>query len=332
LLFRRFSMDNVDVDFLVDLATRFYLQGQTQARIARDLGVDPATVSRHLKKARDEGIVRIEIRRPRRLHMDLGRELADRFGLKRAVVVANDEGGSSAVAYAAADYFSSLLTNGVRLGLSFGRMLSAMMPLLPTNTVSDLDVSMLLGGFGRAMPGIQGHELARHIASLYPRSRTHYLQAPLLVDSPDIRRAMLRDGSIRAALQAAAHSELALVGIGNLDDNAPLIRYGHLSAADRKSLLQSGAVGDVSSRFFDINGKPVADLDDRLIAIEREELARIPTVVAVAVGPEKYAAIQGALRTGYVDVLVTDETTAQELVREERETVLWTEVKGGKVG
>ena len=75
----------------VDLATRFYLQGQTQARIARDLGVDPATVSRHLKKARDEGIVRIEIRRPRRLHMDLGREIADRFGLKRAVVVANDD-------------------------------------------------------------------------------------------------------------------------------------------------------------------------------------------------------------------------------------------------
>jgi deoxyribonucleoside regulator len=325
-------MDNADVDFLVDLATRFYLHGQTQAGIARDLGVDPATVSRHLKKARDEGIVHVEIRRPRRLHMDLGRELADRFGLKRAVVVANDDGGSSAVASAAADYFGSLLTNGARLGLSFGRMLSAMMPLLPPGTVSDLDISMLLGGFGRAMPGIQGHELARHIASLYPRSRTHYLQAPLLVDSPDIRLAMLQDGSIKAALQAAANSELALVGIGNLDDSAPLIRYGHLSAEDRKRLLQSGAVGDVSARFFDIKGKPAADLDDRLIAIEREDLARIPTVVAVAAGPEKYAAIRGALRTGYVDVLVTDEMTAKELVRSGLETSRWTGVKGGKAG
>jgi deoxyribonucleoside regulator len=325
-------MDKADVDFLVDLATRFYVLGQTQARIARDLDVDPATVSRHLKKARDEGIVRIEIRRPRNLQVDLGREIAELYGIKRAVVVSNDDGGSSAVAYAAADYFSSLLTNGIRLGLSFGRMLSAMMPLLATNTVSDLDVSMLLGGFGRAMPGIQGHELARHIASLYPRSRTHYLQAPLLVDSPDIKRAMLRDGSIRAALQAAVNSELALVGIGNLDDSAPLIRYGHLNAADRNSLLQSDAVGDVSSRFFDINGKPVADLDDRLIAIEREELARIPTVVAVAAGPEKYTAIQGALRTGYVDVLITDETTAKELAQAGRETSKWSEVKGGKAG
>jgi len=198
--------------------------------------------------------------------------------------------------------------------------------------VTDLDVSMLLGGFGRAMPGIQGHELARHIASLYPRSRIHYLQAPLLVDSPDIRQAMLSDGSIRAALQSAAESELALVGIGNLDDSAPLVRYGHLSAEDRKRLLQSGAVGDVSARFFNIQGEPVAVLDDRLIAIEREELARIPTVVAVAAGPEKYAAIRGALRTGYVAVLVTDETTAKELVQPGAETSRWTGVKGGKAG
>src|SRR5207245_8680577 len=131
-------------------------------------------------------------------------------GHKRAVVIADDDGGSSPVASAAADYFRSMLTNGARLGLSFGRMLSAMIPLLPTGTVSDLDISMLLGGFGRAMPGIQGHELARHIASLYPRSRTHYLQAPLLVDSPDIRRAMQSDGSITATLQVDVNSELTL--------------------------------------------------------------------------------------------------------------------------
>src|SRR5579885_871 len=176
-------MDRLDVEFLVDLATRFYVLGHTQARIARELGVDPATVSRHLKKARDEGIVRIEIRRPRNLHLDLGRELSSCYGIKRAVVVADDEGGRAAVAAAAAEYFSSQLTNGMRVGLTFGRMLSAMVPLLTAGTVSDLDISMLLGGFGRAMPGIQGNELARHIASLYPHSRIHYLQAPLLLDS-----------------------------------------------------------------------------------------------------------------------------------------------------
>jgi len=325
-------MDKSDVEFLVDLATRFYMLGHTQARIARELGVDPATVSRHLKKARDEGIVRSEIRRPRSLHLDLGRELAAYYGIKRAVVVADEDGGSAAVAAAAAEYFSSQLTNGTRVGLSFGRMLSAMVPLLTAGIVSDLDISMLLGGFGRAMPGIQGHELARHIASLYPHSHIHYLQAPLLVDASDIRQAMLKDGSIQAALQAAAHAELALVGIGNLEDSAPLIRYGHLSAGDQKRLVQSGAVGDVSARFFNLQGEPVPVLDDRLIAIERDALARIPTVVGVAAGPEKYPAIEGALRSGYVNVLVTDERTARVLVLAAKEMPGREGRKGGKAG
>ena len=321
-------MDKSDIDFLIDIATRFYVLGQTQAHIARELEVDPATVSRHLKKARDEGIVRIEIRRPRSLHLDLGRELASSYGIKRAVVVADDDGGSAGVAAAAAEYFSSQLTNGTRLGLSFGRMLSTMIPLLSAGTVSDLDISMLLGGFGRAMPGIQGHELARYIASLYPQSRIYYLQAPLLVDSPDIRQAMLSDGSIKEALKAAANTELALVGIGNLANTAPLIRYGHLSAEDQKRLLQAGTVGDVSGRFFNIWGEPVSVLDERLIAIKREELAHIPTVIGVASGQEKHDAIQGALRSGYIDVLVTDEKTAEVLVKAARKTPTQ---KGGKV-
>lgn len=309
-------MDTADVDVLIDVATRFHNQRQTQARIARELGLDPSTISRYLKRARDEGIVRVEIRRPSHLHLDLGRELADRFHLARAVVAANaGEGNTDAtVASAAADYLNSLFTNGARLGLSFGRMPAAVIHALPAGTVSGLDISLLLGGFNVAMAGIQGFEMARHMASLYPHSRIHYLQAPLLVDSADIRRVMLSDSSIRAALDAASTCELALVGIGNLSDSAPLVRYGHLSVEDRQCLLQSNAVGDICARFFGANGEPVMDLDNRLVAIEREQLARIPTVVAVARGSDKYAAIRGALQTGYIDVLVTDEATAHALV------------------
>ena len=322
-------MDKAGIDLLVDLATRFYVRGQTQAEIARELRMDPSTISRHLKRARDEGIVRIEIRRPGRLHVDLGRELANRFGIGRALV-AEDGADGSAVAISAADYLGSLLHNGIRVGLSFGRMPSAVVHALAPGIVSDVEISLLLGGFGRAMPGIQGHELARHAASLYPRSRIHYLQAPLIVDSADIRGAMLRDGSIQSALRAASSSELALVGIGALNDDAPLVRYGHLDTDSRQTLVRSGAVGDVCARFFDVQGRPVSTIDDRLIAVEREQLGRIPTVVAVACGSEKYEAIRGALRTGYVDVLVTDESTARALLASEPGMPRWQESEGGK--
>jgi deoxyribonucleoside regulator len=307
------------VDQLIDIATRFYVTGQSQIDIARSVGLDASTVSRYLKRARDEGIVRVEIHRPRSLHGDLALELAQSFGLKRAVVVAGEPGPAAvqAVARAAADFVNSQLLNGTRLGLSWGRMLSAAIHMLPPGTVSGLDVSLLHGGVGSAGAGIQGVELARHIASLHPHSHVHYLHAPVLVDSPDIKDAMLRDGSIRAALESAASRDMALVGIGTLDESAPLVRYGHISPRDRNRLLDAGAVGDMCTRFFTPTGEPVHVLDDRLIAIEWEGLKKIPMVVAMAAGLEKRDAILGALRARAIDVLVTDEATARAVLRSE---------------
>ncbi len=301
----------------VDLATRFYLEGQSQVQIARALGLDASTVSRYLKRARDEGIVHVEIKKPRSIHGDLGLELAAAFNLKKAVVVGGEPGAASieAVAKAAADYVNSQLLNGMRLGLSWGRMLSKALHKLPTGTVSGLDVSLLHGGVGRGGAGIQGHELARHLASLHPHSRVHYLHAPVLVDSADIKAAMLRDRSIRAALESAASSQVALVGIGTLDETAPLISDHHISPRDRKRLLDAGAVGDMSTRFFDAAGEPVHVLDDRLIAIEWAQLKNIGLVIGMAAGLEKRAAILGALRSGRLGVLITDESTARAMLK-----------------
>ena len=294
-------------ELLIDLATRFYVDGQSQVKIARELGLDPSTVSRYLRRAREEGIVRIEIQVPRRRVDELGQELATRFDLKRAVVVASDQD----MAPAGADFVSTLLRNHMRVGLSWGRMLSGVVHRLPQSAVSGLDIALLHGGVGNAGAGLQGHELARHVASLYRQSVVTYLHAPLLVDSPEIKDAMLQDGSIKASLRAAATRELALVGIGTLDAEAPLVRYGHLSPSDRDRLLAAGAVGDVSTHFFTAEGERVSVLDERLIAVEWAQLKEIPTVVALASGRLKTHAIVGALRSGLVDILVTDEDTAR---------------------
>jgi DNA-binding transcriptional regulator LsrR (DeoR family) len=194
-------------DLLVEVARRFYLIGETQVEIARDLGLDPSTVSRYLKRARDEGVVRVEIRPPMRRNVDLGRQLADGFGLSRVIVAAADEEGEmSRLASVAADYVGTVLRTGMRIGLGWGTTLSATVGCMEPGAVSDLVITQLAGGLSDPVPGIQGHELARHLASLYPGSLVHYLHAPSIVDSPAIRDAMLSDSSVQAALALAVRA------------------------------------------------------------------------------------------------------------------------------
>lgn len=299
------------VDLLTEIATQFYLRGRTQIEIARDLRLDPSTVSRHLRRARDEGIVRVEIRPPRRQNVDLAREIADRYGISRAVVATSD---GAALAAVAADYVSGLLRSGMRVGVGWGQTLSEVVQFMAPGEVTGLKISQLAGGLSASPIGIQGHELVRQLATLHPESRVQYLHAPSVVDSPAIRDAIISDSSVQAALSIAAASELALVGIGPMEEGATLMRAAHLGPLDHRSLLEDGAIGSMNTRFYDEQGRPVTRLDDRTVAISWEELQAIPLVVAVAGGANKSEAIRGALRTGCVTVLVTDEAAAGPLL------------------
>jgi deoxyribonucleoside regulator len=301
-------------DVLVEVARRFYLVGETQVEIARDMRLDPSTVSRYLKRARDEGVVQVKIRQPLRRNVDLARHLADHLQLSRVVVAAaEDEGDLSNLAEVAADYVGTLLRKGMRIGLGWGSTLSTTVGCMEPGTVSDLIITQLAGGLTDPVPGIQGHELARHLASLYPGSLVHYLHAPSIVDSRAIKEAILSDSSVQAALALAAQSELALVGIGEMGPQATLLRSAQVTRADLDLLIADGAIGSMNGRFFGRDGKPAGHMDERTIAIEWSELAAIPIVVAIAAGQTKVDAILGALKSGCVDVLITDEVTASIL-------------------
>lgn len=302
-------------DQIIEVATWFYIHGRTQAEIARGLGLDPSTISRYLKRAREENIVRVEIQPPRPEHVDLGRELAMRYGLQRAIVIPGEFSPGS-LGRSAAQYVEALFRRGMRIGVSWGETLASMVRELQPGTISGLTVAQLGGGLGTTTPGIHGHELVQALAKLYPESRVHYLHAPAIVDSADIRNALLEDSTVRDALRAAARSEVALVGIGQMSPKATVFREGDLGPKDRSLLIAAGAVGNVNLRYLDSEGRPVSVLEDRTIAITWDELRAIPLVIAVAGGLDKVEAIQGALRSGCIHVVVTDEASAIRLLRD----------------
>ena len=151
----------------------------------------------------------------------------------------------------------------------------------------------------------QTNEIARRIADA-SGADVSFLHSPAL-PSAELRRSLLDDAEMGRRLALWDRLSAALVGIGapaRETQNGPAHVLGEGGDPD-------GAVGDVVSRYFDIDGGPVPfEHEERLLGLSREQLRNTGTVVGVAAGAGKADAIVGAARAGLVDVLVTDAATA----------------------
>ena len=128
---------------------------------------------------------------------------------------------------------------------------------------------------------------------------------------------MLREEPyVRDVLAMALTARVALVGIGAVSRNATLVRYGYCTASEIDLFARQGAVGDILGYFYDRDGHILSlELHDHVVAISPDQLSWISTIVAAAAGPDKIDAILGVLRGRFVNILITDETTASELLR-----------------
>ena len=301
---------------MAKVADLYYLRDLTQQEIAERLGISRPMVSRLLQRSRAEGIVRIEVIPPNGVHHDLERELEERFALREAIVTMGQ--GETAtqreLGRAAARYFERLLKGGEKIGVSWGTTLRAVVDNLRPQSLHPTVVP-LVGGVGQISPGIHANDLAHGIASAFG-GRVHLLHAPAIVASCAVRQALFSDAGIRLALALARQVDVALVGIGALVRSSTLVRSGYFSAERLAALRRRGAVGDICTRAFTIDGGPVDNaLERRILAVDLSDLRRIPTVIAVAGGVGKAEAIHGALRGRLVDVLVTDHLAALAILR-----------------
>ncbi len=145
------------------------------------------------------------------------------------------------------------------------------------------------------------------------------IPTPIVASTPELAAALKAEPAIQQVLKQACGVEQAIVGVGTPTADATIVQMGYLEADDVRMLHDHHVVGDILGQFFDASGQVVKlPIHDRRIGIELSDLAQIPKVVGVAGGLHKAEAILGALRGGYLDVLVTNELAALRLLELER--------------
>jgi len=112
--------------------------------------------------------------------------------------------------------------------------------------------------------------------------------------------------------------DLVLLSVGPMDKGSTAFRFNLLSEEERSDLVRHGAVGDLLFKFYDHNGRIIDHpINERIMSVPVERLRSAETRVLASGGPEKIASILGAIELAGINVLVTDETTAETLLGRE---------------
>src|SRR5204862_288938 len=210
---------------MVQCLELYYKQGRSQKDIAVALGVSAATVSRLLKRAMDDGLVRVELDLPRTEELETG--LVQTYGLREAVVVASGGRGDlrAELGAAAAAYFEKVAENGMRIGLSCGLTLYHTIHSLRERRLRDLALYPLSGESTLKLVDIFANTLVGMMAAKYrPHVRAYALPVQHLLSLKEIereRRRLLRDPEVRSIYDAAQDVDIALAGVGVIAEQTP---------------------------------------------------------------------------------------------------------------
>jgi DNA-binding transcriptional regulator LsrR (DeoR family) len=301
------------------ILTLYYLEELTQTEIAQRLGFSTAKVNRLLLQAREQGYVNITIRTPFQQLFELEDRLKAVFGLQEAVVIpAVAETSSSplnALGNIAAEFLMEHLRDGDVLGIGGGTAINAIVQSLVPARTYQVEVVPLLG----AVQGEITHDvnyLATHMAERLG-GKSYQLHAPAFVDTREHCETLRSMGPVKEILDIARRANIALVGVGTVDaEVSRFVQFTALSAQDMKHIAEDcGGVGDINAFIYNVEGQACAhEYADRVLGLTLAELKNIPYRIGVAATTAKALPLYGALRGGYLQALITDETAARGIL------------------
>ena len=287
----------------------YYVGGLTQQSIGEKLGVSRIHVMKLLELARQNGVVTFRLREESFRRFDIEKKMLDRFGLSDVFIApapTKDMETAENVAYAAAMYIETFTSENDYINMGYGYTLGKVLNHLAMNVEKKLSIISLSGGVSCYLPDTK--------SSIF-NAKLYLMPAPLVVSSSDMAKAIIAEPSVQEVIMMRKLASTTIVGIGGMNDDATVVKSGTITKNDFRLLSMQNAVGDVLCHFYDKNGNPVGqELDSRLISTPLETLKSLNKVIGVSAGKYKVDAILGALRAGLLDVLITDEDTAEAVL------------------
>ena len=299
---------------LIKVAHMYYNLGYNQQEIAEKLHTSRPRVSRLLKSALDEGVVRIHVEGYKDSCVELESRLEEVYHLKAARVV--EQGRSESGTLDIARFLDSFVEDGMNVGVTFGSSLARLAASAGFHPREGISVVQLAGGLNYNEQIFTPDEIARRFAHMLG-GKAYSMFIPAIVSNLLLKELIKQENMQQKIFDLYRRIDLAFLAVGAMLPIDVLVRDGYMSQEMFDSLRKKSAVGNVCFRFFDQEGRIVdPEITERVTGISTEDILRIPLRIGVAYGRYKAEAIRAAIRAGYLNALATDVQTAHLLLED----------------
>ena len=311
-------MTDADESLAVRAAWLHYAGGFTQSEVAKRLGVPSVKAHRLIARAVADGVVKVTIDGDIVECVELETKLAARFGLQYCEVAPDlgEEGFDfRALGQAGASFLRREVESGKHkiIGLGHGRTLSSAVHHMSRVNAKGVRFVSLLGGLTRnyaANPYDVMHRIAEKTGT-----QAYVMPVPFFANTREDRDVLLAQRGVKEVFDLANNAELKLVGLGTVDIDAQLVLSGMVEPREIKEIAAMGGVGEILGHFFDADGRILETMLSARTLSASLPRSKKEKLVALSGGLPKVDAIRAVLNSHCLYGLITDERTAQALLK-----------------
>ena len=315
-----------DWRLIYKVCSLYYEDDMRQQEVSDYLGISRATVSRMLQKGKESGIVRVEVINPVQFSYNkLEKALERKYGPKEVIVVESSALDTKTESVSrmyerAALYLSQFFKDGDWIGVTMGHTLHN---IVKTNRAFEKDKKLMfvpiVGGIGQSTidkVDVQSNRIAQEFSRKFGGTYTQFL-SPAVFSEQKAMEYFLKEKSISYIFDDFQKLDTLIMGIGIPQRvESTLVRAGYITGENLEKFARDGMAGDIALHFFDEDGatEKFRAFNDRVAGMPLEMMKKVRNRIGIAGGENRAEAIRGAIKGGFINMLITNIDAAEKLL------------------
>ena len=311
-----------DWRLIYKVCSLYYEDDMRQQEVSDYLGISRATVSRMLQKGKESGIVRVEVINPVQFSYNkLEKALERKYGLKEVIVVESSALDTKTESVSrmyerAALYLSQFFKDGDWIGVTMGHTLHN---IVKTNRAFEKDKKLMfvpiVGGIGQSTidkVDVQSNRIAQEFSRKFGGTYTQFL-SPAVFSEQKAMEYFLKEKSISYIFDDFQKLDTLIMGIGIPQRvESTLVRAGYITGENLEKFARDGMAGDIALQ--DGATEKFRAFNDRVAGMPLEMMKKVRNRIGIAGGENRAEAIRGAIKGGFINMLITNIDAAEKLL------------------